>query len=102
MGCRVSKGGIQNQKGFWLKINIPKGNYCLSGIDVDPTFINLVFFPGPGLCKYVLIQGPMFILFPKFSSSYVYSLPYVYFGVKSIQKVQKIQFPMSKMMRIFR
>ena len=24
MGCRVSKGGIQNQKGFfWLNINIP-------------------------------------------------------------------------------
>jgi hypothetical protein len=24
MGCRVFKGGIQNQKGFWLKINIQK------------------------------------------------------------------------------
>ena len=26
-GCGVFKGGIQNQKSFWLKINIPKGNY---------------------------------------------------------------------------
>jgi hypothetical protein len=23
-GCGVFNGGIQNQKGFWLKINIPK------------------------------------------------------------------------------
>ena len=26
-GCGVFKGGIQNQKGFWLKINILNGNY---------------------------------------------------------------------------
>ena len=26
-GCGVFKGEIQNQKGFWLKINIPKRNY---------------------------------------------------------------------------
>ena len=34
MGCRVSKGGIQNWKGFWLKITIPKGNYCILRTDV--------------------------------------------------------------------
>ena len=26
-GCGVFKEGIQNQKGFWLKINISKGNF---------------------------------------------------------------------------
>ena len=26
-GFRVFKGEIQNHKDFWLKINIPKGNY---------------------------------------------------------------------------
>ena len=29
MGCRVSNGGTQNLKGFWLKSNIPKGYYCI-------------------------------------------------------------------------
>ena len=29
-GCGVFKGGIQNQKGFWAKINIPKRNYVLN------------------------------------------------------------------------
>ena len=27
--CEVFKGGIENHIGFWLKINIPKGN-CLT------------------------------------------------------------------------
>ena len=26
-GCGVFKGGIQNKKGFCIKINIPKGNF---------------------------------------------------------------------------
>ena len=54
-----------------------------SGIDVFPTFINLRFFFRPYclikegkrtfLCKvWVLIQGPMFILFAKFSRSLKY------------------------------
>ena len=29
MGCRVFNRGIQNQKGFWPKINILKGNYFI-------------------------------------------------------------------------
>ena len=33
-GCRVFKGGIQNWKYFWLKINIPNGNYLILGICV--------------------------------------------------------------------
>ena len=32
--CRVSKGGIQNQKGFGLQIIIPRGNYCISWTNV--------------------------------------------------------------------
>ena len=28
-GCRVFKRGIKNWKDFCLKINIPKGNYCI-------------------------------------------------------------------------
>ena len=26
-GCGVFKGGVQNQKGFCIRINMPKGNY---------------------------------------------------------------------------
>ena len=32
--CGVFNGGIQNLKGFWLKINIPKGNYRILRIGV--------------------------------------------------------------------
>ena len=61
-----------------------------SRIDVGPKFIILDCFLGPtpllkrgkhffsAICKYVLIQGPMFILFAEFSRPYVYSLPYIY------------------------
>ena len=34
IGCRVFKGGIQNLKDFWLKINIPKGNHLILRIGV--------------------------------------------------------------------
>ena len=33
-GYRVSSLGIQNKKAFCLKINTPKGNYCIFRIDV--------------------------------------------------------------------
>ena len=33
-GCWVFKGGLQNYIGFWLKINILKGNYYIFWIDV--------------------------------------------------------------------
>ena len=43
MGCRVFKGGIQNEMEFWPKINIPKGNYCILKIHVvDITLDNKV------------------------------------------------------------
>ena len=32
MGCGVFKWGVQNQKGFCLRINILKGNYSNLGI----------------------------------------------------------------------
>ena len=28
-GCGVFKGGVQNQKGFCIRINMPKGNYWI-------------------------------------------------------------------------
>jgi hypothetical protein len=33
-GSGVFKGGIQNLKGFWLKINTPKGNFWILRIGV--------------------------------------------------------------------
>ena len=33
-GCQVFKLGVQNQKDFCLRINIPKGNYCILRIGV--------------------------------------------------------------------
>ena len=31
---QIFKGGVQNYKDFWPKINILKGNYCILGIEI--------------------------------------------------------------------
>ena len=40
-GCLVFKGGIQNEKYFCLKINLPKGNYWILWVGVVASYQKL-------------------------------------------------------------
>ena len=52
MGCRVFKGGIQNEIDFWPKIHIPKGSDLKIEVKIDSESQILALFDNFDKNKY--------------------------------------------------